>query len=264
MGSAWLADKARADRFMPHVVSILTDTFRPLYHGATLRVEPASVEDDREIGADITILIVRANRGAHYRHVAYRWRDSAYLANPFYAHQMTVRESRPDGVDTELQKVFNSAYILNDFYGFGPESSDKLVCWGIFDLERFRSTRGQWESAIPPIYERRCNRDGSSTFLAFDVRRLNDFGIVYRASPGYADWLPPVGTRVRMRPRPDVGRCWYAGFEGTIVEHSSPTDRHPFPVSCTVELDHPPAGNPRLASWAPRIPGYAETMEVIS
>ena len=104
--------------------------------------------------------------------IACRVRDAKYLAE--YADQFTIRAGRPSGAQTELQKMIAGwgDFIL---YGFrAADGSAELDAWVLGDLSIFRLWFNQQLMARhgQPPGTLRGNRDGSSSFRAFEIGEL--------------------------------------------------------------------------------------------
>jgi hypothetical protein len=127
-------------------------------------LEPASEEEDAKRNTDLIVLTMAAKR------IGCRVRRSTYLER--YANEFTVRCDRPNGCDTELDKILDGwgDYLL---YAFCDESEKRLVAWRWIDLCAFRAwfgaeldRTGRLPGALVP------NGDGSSRFRAFSVTNL--------------------------------------------------------------------------------------------
>lgn len=148
------ASKDQADALMPEIKRITGEFL----------IATAPPEEDMQRNTDLTTLIVGSGRGI--LRVACRVRSLDQLDR--YGRQFTIRSGRPNGVITELTKLVGGwgDYL---FYGFGDATIGGFAKWFIGDLCVFR----RWYAG--ELYRGRhpgqpCeNRDGSSTFLAFDL-----------------------------------------------------------------------------------------------
>lgn len=147
-------DRRWADRFIPQLKQIVAD----------LLVLPAPEAEDVWRNTDLIVLRVETLR------VACRVRRYRYLAN--YPYEFTIRAGRPTGAETELAKILGGYgdYLV---YAFASQDEQELSAWRILDLRRFRlwfhreTVRlGEAPGKTQP------NKDGSSSFMAFDVRQM--------------------------------------------------------------------------------------------
>lgn len=159
--TVWTKDKQWSDRFLPEIKKIL---------GENLIGEPPK-EEDAERNTDLIVLKMDAVR------IACRVRRPCYRKNAEWAHQFTIRCSRPSGADTELTKIITrwGDYFL---YGFSDEEEKYLSQWVLLSLDKFRLWLMRYMYAhagrLPGIEI--PNRDDSSTFRAFEVSELREFG----------------------------------------------------------------------------------------
>lgn len=154
---AWQADKAATDIYMPTVKAIM---------GRIMLVTPSVFEDQRE-NTDLRLLVARGTR------IAVRIRAARDV--PLYGHEFTIRASRPSGVKTELEKIADG---WGDwfFYGFGDASTGRLVRYSVIDLAAFR--RRLITNHPPVVFSDKANRDGSSTFRAYELESFDERVIV--------------------------------------------------------------------------------------
>ena len=165
----WQDDKRWSDRFLPEIKQIL---------GLYLIDEPP-IEEDMQRNADLTVLRLNAVR------VACRIRKYEYFLS--YDDEITIREGRPSGMRTELSKIVQgwSDYM---FYGFADKFEKHLHAWRLIDLGQFRLWFNRsLAKRDRNIYPGTChhNRDGSSSFRAFNVNELDNDCIV-------AQYMPPA------------------------------------------------------------------------
>ncbi len=158
---SWEQDKRWSDRFLPEIKRHL---------GEHLIGEPP-FEEDQKRNTDLIVLRMDAVR------IACRIRKFSYW--PKYPDEFTLRESRPNGAETELGKVIKGwgDYI---FYGFADEAEKKLHAWFLGDLKVFRGwwAKEQWAGRKPGFSQQ--NGDGSSGFRAFARQALPPEFVVAR------------------------------------------------------------------------------------
>jgi len=108
-------------QFIPRIKQVL----------ANYLITEASFEEDTKRNTDLLVLEARTTR------VACRIRRHDYWLTPRYRGEFTLRARRPNGIETELQKVLRGFgdYI---FYGFAAADGDGLVAWLLGDLDEFR------------------------------------------------------------------------------------------------------------------------------
>jgi hypothetical protein len=108
-------------QFIPRMKQIL----------ANYLITEAPFEEDTKRNTDLLVLEARTTR------VACRIRRHEYLDQKNYRNEFTLRAKRPNGVETELQKVLRGFgdYI---FYGFANADGDGLSAWLLGDLGEFR------------------------------------------------------------------------------------------------------------------------------
>jgi len=156
----WERDKAISDKYLDEIKQIL---------GLHLIGEPP-IEEDQERNTDLMVLKLDAVR------VACRIREYSHYFIGNRCNEFTIRSSRPSGMKTEFRKIVEGwgDYL---FYGFGDESGLRLYHWHLIDLAVFRvyllnmAMHGIIPSEIP-------NKDGSSSFRAFDINRFPEALIV--------------------------------------------------------------------------------------
>lgn len=149
----WHNDKRWSDRFLPEIKAFLGQTF----------IGEASIEDDQRRNTDLITLTIKPLRFA--------CRVRRYDAFQEYWMEFTLRNSRPFGAKTELEKVLEGwgDYLV---YGFANQYENSLQQMFIGDLTIFR----QWYTAeiarrrIPGVVK--DNFDGSSSFRVFELRQL--------------------------------------------------------------------------------------------
>ena len=152
----WQHDKQKSDVYLPEIKRIL---------GEHLIDEPP-IEEDAERNTDLMVLRLDAVR------IGCRVRSYGYIKD--YGHQFTIRRDRPSGMKTELRKVIEGwgDYF---FYGFGDESGQHLARWFIGDYRVFRGWLSNQFFTGKRSWEERKNGDGSSSFMAFNVRDIPGF-----------------------------------------------------------------------------------------
>lgn len=150
----WERDKKWSDAYMGHVKEIL----------GRLLICEAPVEEDQERNTDLVVLRMDNVR------VGVRIRRQGYLAK--YPHDITLRMGRPSGAKTELTKIVEG-WGTFFFYGHAG-AGDRLEAWTVIDLAELRVHMWRHmythQGALPGAV--RQNADGSSNFLALDVRHL--------------------------------------------------------------------------------------------
>lgn len=155
----WTDDKHFSDRYLPAIKRIL---------GEHLIGEPRE-EEDRLRNTDLIVLKMEAVR------IACRIRRDSYLEAKAFAatSEFTIRAGRPNGIKTELAKIIEG-WGNYFFYGFGEETSDRLVRWTLADLNVFRLWYMQHllEHQGKPPTKMLPNSDGSSSFCVFQWNAL--------------------------------------------------------------------------------------------
>lgn len=155
----WKRDKGWSDQFLTEIKSIL---------GRHLISEPP-IEEDQERNTDLMVLRLDAVR------IGCRIRREKWMQ---YSGEFTIREGRPSGVKTELEKIVRGwgNYL---FYGFGSDDGH-LLRWKLADLNEFRVTVQRHMHAnqgqLPGMKQR--NGDGSSWFRAYQWADFPDEMIV--------------------------------------------------------------------------------------
>lgn len=171
--SKWTDDKAWADQFIPEIKHIL---------GEWLVGEPPQAEDALH-NTDLMVLKMEPMRiGCRIR------KPHQYTER--YAREFTIRSTRPNGTKTELAKIIEGwgDYF---FYGFGDDTTCRLLCWHLANLKAFRlwfmsqlvHRQGQMPGTEIP------NKDDSSTFRVFRWAELpTDFIVAHDML------MPPTAT----------------------------------------------------------------------
>jgi len=143
-------DFAWQAKMLPQVKAILGMTF----------ICDAPFEEDVKRNTDLMVLTMEPLR------FACRLRNHGYYER--YRFDITIRNSRPSGAQTELEKLLNG-YGDYMFYGFANDDRTKLVSYTIGDLKVFREWyKDKLKSGVQPG-QKKCNPDGSSDFLAFNL-----------------------------------------------------------------------------------------------
>jgi len=142
----WQPEKRWSDRFTPEIKGILGQC---LIRGGDF------VEDKRE-NTDLITLVLDPVR------VACRVRRNSYLR---FINEFTVREARPTGAPTELEKILDGYGDLL-FYGFCDTAEQALVYWRLLDLDVFRDI---YHHPLGYTGEPHSNTDRSSDFRVFRI-----------------------------------------------------------------------------------------------
>lgn len=165
MSADWQVDKRRSDRFLPAIKHAICET---------LIVEAPS-DDDAERNTDLIVLRMNTQR------IACRVREPGYFAT--YGNEITIREGRPSGAKTELTKIVEGWGDLM-FYGHAVDDGPALRSWVLCDLRVFRlwfmRQLATNTGTIPGIQQH--NRDGSSTFRAYDLLTMPHEFVVSRSA----------------------------------------------------------------------------------
>lgn len=134
-------DKAFSNRLLPEIEQCLRQGLE--YKG------PIGRRQGKQF-ADMLILELGSDRvGCRIRRF-HQWK---------YSHQFTIRTKRPQGHQTELDRILDG-WCDYYFYGFADESEKRLHAW---KLCRFRVFRERMTSS-----EHRINPDQSSEFNAYN------------------------------------------------------------------------------------------------
>lgn len=166
LSKVWQSDKQWSDRFLPEIKQIL---------GLYLIGEPPT-EEDSERNTDLIVLKMEAVR------IACRVRKNEYFLK--YPDEITVRASRPSTNKTELTKIIEGwgDYF---FYGFSNEMESGLIAWKLCKLNAFRLWFNRHiaghKGELPGKLQH--NKDGSSTFLAFNPVAIPNF-IIAKSNVG--------------------------------------------------------------------------------
>jgi hypothetical protein len=138
--------------------------------GAHLIAE-SNFDEDAQHNTDLHVLTLEPVR------IAVRIRQHKYLER--YPDEITIRAGRPSGTDTELAKLI-AGWGRFIFYGFASQDETHLAAWTLGDLNVFRLwfMRELTKGTIPG--KEQSNRDGSSTFRAFNITELPKDFVVAR------------------------------------------------------------------------------------
>ena len=146
-------DFAWQAKMLPQVKAILGKTF----------ICEAPFEEDVKRNTDLMVLTMEPLR------FACRLRNHVYYDR--YRFDITIRNSRPSGAQTELEKLLNGFgdYM---FYGFASEDRSRIIYYTIGDLNVFRKWyKEKIDLGVQPG-RKKNNTDGSSDFLAFHLMEL--------------------------------------------------------------------------------------------
>lgn len=163
-----------ADGFLDHAKEIV---------GKHLLVA-APMEIDCKDATDIMLI---TDRGA----TAFRVRRPAHLQ--MYRYDITFRSGRVGFEKTELDKILDgkAQWML---YGFGSDDGRTISHWVLLDLAALRGAflRGKLVRAAPIL-----NRDGETSFEAYDTRRLKglDRAIIFAASEDIPTDVTPMAPK---------------------------------------------------------------------
>jgi hypothetical protein len=130
---------------------------------ANYLITEAPLEEDARHNTDLLVLKAEAVR------IACRVRRHKYVG---YADEFTVRSGRPNGTETELQKLI-SGWGDFIFYGIADTEESGLCAWVFGDLKQFRLWHSQYlfdHRRAPGSH--RNNHDGSSSFRAYKIEDL--------------------------------------------------------------------------------------------
>lgn len=155
--NGWKKDKERADIFMPTIKGILGKLF----------IGDAPVFEDQQQATDLMIFHISPLT------VACRMRDLSYFAK--YPNEITIRYSRPGGTKTEYDKIVDG-WADYFFYGFGDFATGKIRAYSVLSLDALRASLIRHHDTL---YQLKDNRDGSSRFMAIDLRRLPENCVVH-------------------------------------------------------------------------------------
>ena len=160
MGSGWIKDKQRVDKFESEIKRILGEHL----------IGTADIVRDQTEATDLLVLELRPFR------IGCRVRTFDYLLR--YPNQFTVRADRPSGMPSEMTKIVDGwgDYI---FYGFADETDLSLAAWIIGDLRIFRGTLVRKSHLITNQFLQR-NGDQSSRFYAWPLSEFPQEFIIAR------------------------------------------------------------------------------------
>lgn len=142
-------DRRWSDRFIPAIKQIV---------GPYL-LEESSFYVDANQAADLVILNARDKK------IAARVRRHGYAEK--YGYEFTIRAHRSSGAKTEMEKIVDG---FGDWMLYGHSCSEErtLDRWLLIDLAALRAALIRQNAR----YETRKNTDGTTGFVAFDVRNL--------------------------------------------------------------------------------------------
>lgn len=140
-------DRLTEQQSAPAVKHLLTQ----LFPSKTIR--QSTLEEDRNTGADWF---------AGNLKIAVRTRDASY--SPYFG-DFTIRESRPSGFKTELEKIHDNEWADFYFYGFWQPEAQKIASWyilrmGHFDENARYKIMGGNHAAVVRIYSIHDQPDG--------------------------------------------------------------------------------------------------------
>lgn len=151
------SDKQWSDRYVPAICQII---------GPRLLV-PAPIERDRNEGADLIVLTARNMT------FAARMRRPGFVER--YPYQFTVRDSRPTGTTTELEKI-RQGFGDWFFYGHAGHGAEATIAaWLLLDLaqlRRFFERRPEWLSHPDGVGRGTGRNWDGTTFRWFDARAI--------------------------------------------------------------------------------------------
>lgn len=157
MKQCWNGDKEWSDRFLPQIKRELGEFL----------LSPAPIEEDMRHNTDLIVLKMDSVR------IACRIRKPSFFDSVKFRNEFTIRSKRPSGAITELTKIIEGwgDYM---FYGFSDKRESALRAWRIVSLNKFRLwfNRSMAANAGKIPGERHNNTDGSSSFLAFNVKDM--------------------------------------------------------------------------------------------
>lgn len=153
---SWQNDKARADKFLPSIRSILRKNLMKL-----VKVREGTDDEDQKQATDYVIEIEGGTVCARCRDHKTGFRD------------ITIRAARASGVKTELTKLrdgFGKYYL----YIWGDLVTGQVYQYVLFDIDKIRAA-----GLISEQREIKWNRDGKSGFVTIQLGELADaFAII--------------------------------------------------------------------------------------
>lgn len=160
MGSDWVKDKQRVDKFEPEIKRILGEHL----------ISTADIVRDQTEATDMLVLELRPFR------IGCRVRTFDYLLR--FPNEFTIRLDRPSGMPSEMAKIVDGwgDYI---FYGFADESDSLLTSWTIGDLHVFRATLIRNASLLTKLFQQK-NKDNSSSFYAWPLHAFPSNFVIAR------------------------------------------------------------------------------------
>lgn len=141
---------------------------------ANYLIVEAPFEDDARRNTDLIVLKAEVTR------VACRIRRDTYAGQ--YSDEFTIRSRRPNGTETELQKML-AGWGDFIFYGFANEAGTELTAWVLGDLKVFRRWHSNTLFRLPPGHApgtEKPNHDGSSCFRVYRIPDLPEAFVVAR------------------------------------------------------------------------------------
>ena len=151
-------DFAWQTKFYPSIKKILRDNAAKI-----IDIAVANAEDDMKRATDF----VASVKG---RTIAVRIRRN--VANSY--RDLTIRSQRPNGQETELQKIRNG---FADFYLYIWTADDQILDWWLVDVGKMRDA-GLFEKQRAE----RWNFDRSSAFVWFDKQEIQKAGALVAES----------------------------------------------------------------------------------
>jgi hypothetical protein len=140
------------ERFYPFVKRVLADNAMKM-----VKIDVADHEQDMKQATDFIVHIKGGTVAVRIRRdVASNYRD------------LTIRSKRPNGVETELQKIKKG---FADFYLYIWTSKESIIDWWLVDVNKMR-VAGMFDVPRHEIW----NKDGSSAFIAFAPFELKKVG----------------------------------------------------------------------------------------
>jgi len=144
-------------------------------------VQAADLKEDREHNTDFFVL-----RTAEDRRIACRLRRETWLP---YDGEITIRESRPKGVTTELAKILSG---WGDFFLYGFALATAIAIWTFLDLAILRLWWANESARLGHAPGTSKLNDDGTTFRILPLWPLPAGTIVARQGPPIMEPIPPV------------------------------------------------------------------------
>jgi len=145
------------------------------------------IEADLNRGSDMVLASIngRVNVGC-------RLRTNYYYKNPEWTWQVTVRWSRPSGVETEIHKMRKGLYDYM-IYGFVSEDESKVIKWIILRCSKILEIN-------PPYSGPYRNNPPDSQLIAYNIKDIQPAIINYWPKEIWEFWFDSMKQKQTILP----------------------------------------------------------------